>query len=249
MRLSDAERAAVSAAAASSDHANTSHRFGRVDWLPACKVRHRVDCRRLSHSCTNMALIAGSCVLHVPRHAAPKDGPLLYLMLSPACRAVLTASEWERCSMGRGSMVRLRRFAAKLLAGRPVTVGAHYNRRSVRRTQPSLCSLTGMVADPGLSSCSTAAKPHCQLCASGFVRNRTCGAVKRTTATAPRLGAHPVRALSVVCRCRRGQRFLGPRRQGGRRHRLCVPLLHAHQRTRPSTPDEPLAAYALPTDL
>ena len=40
-------------------------------------------------------------------------------------RAVLTDSEWERCSMGHGGMVRLRRFAAKLLAGKPVTVGAH----------------------------------------------------------------------------------------------------------------------------
>ena len=44
------------------------------------------------------------------------------------CRAVLTDSEWERSSMGRGSMVRLRRFAAKLLAGKPVTVGALLDR-------------------------------------------------------------------------------------------------------------------------
>ena len=67
---------------------------------------------------TTSTALHALCYAASERRIAPETVGLL------AFRVVLTESEWERSSMGRGSMVRLRRFAAKLLAGKPVTVGA-----------------------------------------------------------------------------------------------------------------------------
>jgi hypothetical protein len=47
--------------------------------------------------------------------------------------------------MGRGSMVRLRRFAAKLLAGQPVTVGARGGRLTSVATNHLFCATQGCV--------------------------------------------------------------------------------------------------------